>query len=376
MLITLHDNLHASAGAPHPDDRPRIDDATRAPWVRAMYDWVSAAPPGGPLTAAIDVGAGKLGMRVLRLGTALVGFWSVAPGGRVVAASVLLAGRDTAEDDAALRALRDHAPKLPFSDADYSGLADEPRPCLGTLYLDARWFDNARVELVATSLALASLFGPDGRLSFGPPAAARPAAAHEKPLQPVGVPSGVPARPPAPAPLKFNFTPERLGVVMEMVKKKAAAAANGRPGVHFRVYPPPQFLELGGVLPDRDLFEPLADTTWWVRWYDEQYDRLSFGEFLAFLDQSVEVERAYRIALRGKLPAAAAVLNDSVWPQGADDGSGERPPVRLQRTLDARELVQDATIRRLLRAVKLETGPRVGRANGQPARQTEVFASS
>src|SRR4051812_14736402 len=103
MLITLHDNLCASAGAPHPDGRPQIDDATRAPWVRAMHDWVGAAPAGRPLTGAIDVGVGKLGMRVRRFGAALVGFWGVAPGGRVVAASVLLAGQDAADDDAALR---------------------------------------------------------------------------------------------------------------------------------------------------------------------------------------------------------------------------------------------------------------------------------
>jgi hypothetical protein len=375
MRITLHDNLHASAGAPHPERRPGIDDATRAPWVRAMYDWIGPAPVDRPLVGAIDVGVGKLGMGVRRFGGAFAAFWTVAPGGRVVAASVLLAGRDSAEDDAALRDLRRHEPALPFCDADYAGLAGEPRPCLATLYLDATWYDNARVELVATSLALAAIFGPEGRMTVRP---SPDATAPDRLSQSAGPTAPAPRAPaPAPAhpagPLKFNFTSERLGVVMEMVKKKAAAATNGRPGVHFRAYPPPQFFELGGELPDHDVFDALADTTWWVRWYDEQYDRLTFGEFLGFVDQSLEVERAYRLALRGKLTAAGGVLNDSVWPQGGGDASGERPPVRLRRTLDTRLLVQDATIRRLFRAVRLDPIPRATRAARGTGRAAELY---
>jgi hypothetical protein len=157
MRVTLHDNIHGSAGVPHPEGRPDVDDALRGPWVRAMHGWISASPPGGLLAGAIDVGAGKLGMRVRRFGAALAAFWTVVPGGRLVAASVLLAGENPSDDDAAVRELRRHAPPLPFSDADYAGLAAEARPCLGTLYLDARWYDNARVVLVATAVALAAM---------------------------------------------------------------------------------------------------------------------------------------------------------------------------------------------------------------------------
>src|SRR5207237_10278926 len=90
--------------------------------------------------------------------------WAGAPAGRVVAVSVLLAGDDGADDAAALAALCGGLPRSHFAESDRARLAAEPRPCLGTVYLDAAWFDNGRVELAATALALAALVGAEGRL--------------------------------------------------------------------------------------------------------------------------------------------------------------------------------------------------------------------
>jgi hypothetical protein len=349
MRITLHDSIHPSAGHAHPESRPSIGDAARAPWVRAMHQRLERVPrDAGAFAADLDVDVGTLRMRVRRHGTALAAVFGAGGDAPVVAASLLLAGAAAADDDAAVRSLRGRTPPLPFSGADYAALLAQPRPCLGTLYLDARWYDNARVELAATALALASLHGPDGRLTVGDAPVAPPA----------------PARPPVAANghngLKFNFTRERLQRVMGMVTKKGNAAVDRMAGVHFRVYPPREFLERPGVLRGRDVFDKLAGTVWCVRWYDGQCDRLDFGDLLGFVDQVVEVGRAFQDLSGDAVPAgraAPAPENESVWGTRPPRPPAERQPLRVRRTLNARDLVEDANIRRLLAAVTLEPAP-------------------
>ena len=344
MRFTLHDNIHPSAGEADASWRPAIDDAARAPWVRAMHERLAAVPPdGGAFAADLDADVGTLRVRARRHGAALSASWSVGVPERVVAASVLLAGEVPADDDLAARSLRDHAPPLPFGDADFAALRSEPRPCLGTMYLDARWYANARVELAATAMALAAMFGPSGRLSVegAPPAAAAPSPPPDETAPRGG--------------LKFNFTRERLQLVMEMVTKKGSAAIEHLPGVHFRVYPPREFVGRPGVLRGRNVFDTLRDSTWWVRWYDNRCDRLAFGELLGFLDQLLEVEKAFAAVTGTPVPQGPAPLNASTW--GERPPAAGRRPVKVGRTLDARALVEDAHIRRLLAAVALEPAP-------------------
>lgn len=341
MRITLHDNLHPSAGGRPGAKRPPIDDAGRAPWVKAMHAWLERVPAqGGAFAADLDVGT--LRMRVRRHGTALSAVWSVGPSEQVVASSVLLPGEARDDDEAAVAALRSRVPPPPFDDGDYAVLVAEPRPCIGTLYLDARWHENARVELAATALGVAALLGPTGRLSVQ------------------DEPKPAPPLPPAPAELvrrdslMFNFTRDRLQLVMDMVTKKGCAAIDQMPGVHFRVYPPPQFLERPGALRQVNIFDRLEDTSWCVRWYDNRCDRLSFGEFLGFIDQLVQVENAFAAATGTIKPNPPVEQNKSVWGERPRTSATERRPIKVARTLKTRELVEDANIRRLFAAVALE----------------------
>ena len=206
MRITLHDNIHSSAGSAHPALRPSLGNAARAPWARAMHQFLERLPrEGGTFVADADADVATIRVRAGRHGDAVWAVWSVAPADEVVAASVLLRGAAPPDDDAAIQSMRDAAPALPFGPADFSALAAEPRPCLGTMYLDARWYDNARVELAATALALAAIHGPDGRLSVEgeptPPPAATPRAVE---------PRAGPWSEKRQDGLKFNFTRERL----------------------------------------------------------------------------------------------------------------------------------------------------------------------
>jgi hypothetical protein len=297
---------------------------------------------GGTFAADLDVDVGTLRVRAARHGDDLTAVWSVGGDERVVAASVLLAGNGSD----ALQQLRRRVPSLPFVETAYVALASQPRPCLGTLYTDARWYDNARVELAATALALAALYGPEGRLSVGGEAQPAP------PARPVDGPWRE-----APGALKFNFTRERLQRVMAMVSKKGGAAIERMPGAHFHVYPPTGFLARPGVLRGRNVFEKLADTEWTVRWYDGRVDRLSFGELLGFIDQVLEVEKAYRQAVGADGAVAPGPVNSSVWGVQPPGAPHERQPLKVSRTLDARALVEDLTVRRLFAAIALEPAP-------------------
>ena len=355
MRITLHDIIHASAGPTRPHQRPAITDEVRAPWVKAMHGQLQrVGRDGGAFAVDFDVDVGLMRLRASRHGSALAAVWSVGGGDgdeRVVAASVLLAGGaggDGQRDaDAAVAALTDRVP--PFGDAVNAGALAQPRPCLATLYLDGRWYENARVELAATALALASMCGPEGRMSVRDAGAPRPAGADTLPATPFSVlrPDG----------LKFNFTRERLELVMHMVTKKGSAAIDRLAGPHFRVYPPREFIDRPGALRGRNIFDRLGDTSWCVRWYDGRLDSLSFGEFLGFVDQVAEVERAFREASGAERADSTAPQNSSVWGGTTPRPPGQRRPVRVGRKLDARRLVDDAHIRRLFAAVTLEPAP-------------------
>ena len=343
MRITLHDTILADAGEARPESRPTPGDDVRAPWVRKMHERVRAAEiRGGSFAAGFRVGTWVLQIHAVRHGTAVAAVWSVAadgaPSAQVVAASVLQSGDDGADDEAALNVLRDHGARLPVPEADYAEIARQPRPCLATLYLDAGWYNNGSIELLATALSLATLFGPDGRLSVASPPESRP--------QPGRV--SVPAPPPAPPAL----SPERMGLIMEMVKKKANLAFEGVSGAHFRVFAPRAFADRRGA--GRELYARLKDTAWWVRWNDDRLDRLTFAEFLAFVDQVLEIEKAFYAAVAGEAPKSApAKANDSTWIRS--DPAGPRPaPLRVRHRFDSNKLVEDDAIRRLLNAVTIE----------------------
>ena len=348
MNITLHDNIHPSAGPVHPEVRPVIGDAVRAPWVRAMHEQLQRVPrDGGHFVADVDVDVGMMRVRASRHGDAVCAVWSVAPEDKAVAASVLLRGATRRDDDDAVRAMRDAVPSLPFDHTDFAALAAEPRPSLATMYLDARWYDNARVELAATALALAAIHGPDGRLSV-PGQSGSP--------QPSGSQVGrwCDTRQDG---LKFNFTRERLQLVMRMVAKKGSAAIAGRPGAHFRVFPPRQFLEQPGVLRGRDIFDKLAETRWWVRWYDDELDPLSFGELLGFVHQVAEAEQSFTRSIGRDAAPPQRTQNISIWGAPEVGGAGERRTIRVKQTVDARQLVLDENVRRVFKMLMLEPAP-------------------
>ena len=345
MKLTLHDNIHPSAGTPHPQRRPTIDHAVRASWAKAMHGMLQHADGrGGRFAAESTVDGEKLRMRVQRhgSGSALSVVWSVGAEQRVVAASVLLAGADPSDDVAAIAAVAGNAACRVFGETDYARLAAEPRPCLGTFYLDARWYDNARIELAATALALAAHFGPTDQwtVSQAPGRTQGPGPQSPGPVQ-------------TPQAARSDFTPARVKLVMEMVAKKARAAVGGVPGSHFRVYPPREFLDDADALARTGIFDRLSDTIWAVRWYDGRQDALRFGEFLGFIHQVVEIEKAFHIAVQRAELCASPRQNDSVWSRDRSGGNGI--PVKVNGMLDPREIVQDATIRRLFDAVVLES---------------------
>jgi hypothetical protein len=379
MRLTLHDNIHASAGTPHPDSRPAISRETRAAWVRAMDRLVVLAETrGGSVAADFTFDGTKLRMRARRHGAAWSAAWSLGAEERVVAASVLLTGDVETDDAAALVEIRSRVPPLPFGDADYAGVGAEHRPCLATLYLDAAWYHNARIELAATALALAALSAADARLSVR--AAGRPSSdTPPEPTRtdydttPTRTASGAGATP------KFDFSRERLQLVLRMAKKKADAAIAALPGVHFRVYPPLEFLDHPGVLTRGGVFDRLRDTTWRVRWHDGAQDELAFGEFLGFIHQIVGLEKAFQEAT-GSVPTAhPAPQNHSVWQPTRRNDAGGRAQVRFRNTMNALELVRDETVRGLLNAVVLESTsspPRRPESAEAPGRRLERFPTA
>ena len=344
MRITLHDMILADAGEARPESRPTPGDDVRAPWVRRMHGRLPAVDArGGSFAAGFRVGVWVLQIHAVRHGTAVAGVWSVAadgePAAQVVAASVLLSGEDGADDEAVLGVLRDHPARLPVPEADYAEIARQPRPCLATLYLDADWYNNGSIELLATALSLATLFGPEGRLAVAAPAQSQPRPA---PAPPPASPHGPP-----------TLSPERMGLIMEMVKKKANLAFEGVSGVHFRVFAPRAFADRRGG-GGRGLFARLKDTAWWVRWNDDRLDRLAFAEFLAFVDQVLEIEKAFYAAVAGEAPKSPrAKANDSTWVRS--EPAGPRPaPLRVRHRFDSNKLVGDDAIRRLLDVVTIE----------------------
>ena len=340
MKLTFHDTILPGAGAPRPPEkRTRIADSARGRWVATMHGHLQKMNGDARSFAAdLDVSGWMLHMGASRHGDAVAAVWSAGPA-KPVAASVLLAGRIQADDVAALRALRSHWPPLPLGDAECNVAAAQPRPCLATLYLDARWYDNARVELAASALALAALCGPEATLRFSTSAAnPKPNPWYREPASP----------PP------FDFARGRLRVVMAMVTKKANAAIEGRAGVHFRVYPPAEYRARPQIVRETGVFEKLKDTTWRVRWYDGGDDRLSFGEFLGFLDQVVEVEKAFYASVGQAASPPVQPQNVVIWRPATTHHPVERKEVRVKGMLNTHQLGTDSTIQRLLSVVTVE----------------------
>ena len=357
MRFTLHDNIHGSAGPVHPESRRPPSEAERAPWVGALRQWLArGASREGPRDGELKLRAGTLRMRVSRFGDAMAVAWTAGPDWRVVAATALLAGRDASDDESAVAELRAITPRLPFGPDDYARLSAESRPCVGTMYLDGRWFDNGGVELAATALALAAWEGagrePAAAKEPAAPARTRPLPAQPLPAKPSPAQPFAESSPAGPSPAgppPFTFTRERVELITGMVKKKLSAALRPEAGVHFRVYPPPEFHQHPEFLRGAGVFERLRGTTWWVRWYDGQLDRLDFGEFLAFVDQAVGVGESLLGARPPNRLVPPAPLNEAVWATG-----GPRRQLSVRQALDTRTLVRDERVRQLLDAVSLE----------------------
>jgi hypothetical protein len=154
--------------------------------------------------------------------------------------------------------------------------------------------------------------------------------------------------------LKFDFTRPRLELVMRMVAKKGKAAMASVPGAHFRVYPPADVLRRPGVLKEPTVFEKLKDSSWCVHWYDGSQDRLSFGEFLGFIHQIIEIENAYLSVVQPGSRLSPGPKNFATWGQKRSNGSAARVPIKVRRALDVRELTKATTIRRLLSSIAIE----------------------
>ena len=386
MKLTLHDVLLPAAGDPGPGPRPPIPEELRSLWVKAMHELLTeAAGDGRCFAREFETAVGKLLLKGFQCGRGVAIVWAAGADEAVVAATLLLAGDSPAADGAAAAALKALWPASKVTEQDLRGAAAQDRPCLATFYCDARWYDNARVELAATALALAVLFGPQGSLKVkdesapaakAPPQAPAVVQVRRQPA-PAPPPQPEPERKPEPVagpwfverekPLLFDFTRERLGLVMEMVTKKANAAAERLPGVHFRVYPPRDYLARPNLISGRDVFRQLQHTQWMVRWHDGRWDRLNFGEFLGFLDQLAEIDRAYHSTTNQAPQSRGRPQNLSVWATNPSTGGNGLRAVKVRATLRTRDLVTDENIRRLMATVVLEPTPQQHEPATHPA---------
>lgn len=340
MRLVLHDHVPAAPDASAAPVRPTFPQSDRSTVLSRVLRWLGGAPRDArPARAAIRIGWHLLRVETSFHGRSVAAVWS-AGAGEPVAASLILAGASAADDGAAIESLRRRASGLPFAADDYASVAARPRPCLGTLYVDSRWYDNGIIELAATSLALAVLEGP-GAVLNEPDASGR-------------TPPGVAGPPPFAGESRPRFTRERVAFVMGLVSRKVDAAVARVSGRHFKVYPPEELLADPFALERAAVFGRLGHTDWSVRWYDGREDRLTFAEFLAFLDQLIGVEKAFQSKVSGAA-VAGHLLNDSVWQ--APSPTGRRPMTVKANLVEAR-LGDDTVIRGLFERVELEPFPR------------------
>src|SRR5215212_7053541 len=85
----------------------------------------------------------------------------------------------------------------------------------------------------------------------------------------------------------FGITQDRFNFIMAMVGKRLNAGRHTKAHIHFRAYPPAEFLSQPDLLKSQQIYEKLKDTVWWVNWYDGTFDQVRFIEFLAFIDQQI-----------------------------------------------------------------------------------------
>lgn len=172
-------------------------------------------------------------------------------------------------------------------------------------------------------------------------------------------------------PDEYGLTKDRMTYILSLVKKKANAALNGRTGNHFLVYPPPEYLERPD-LSSPDVYQRFKNTVWWVRWYDDHYDQLSFFELVLFVFQIIEAQRAFQ-------QAAKAVHHPSRH-QGSKHSGGwqpkkdrskkpkrkqdveERVEVKVTGSFSPADLAKDEMIRALFSKVAVESTTRPNQA--------------
>jgi hypothetical protein len=168
-------------------------------------------------------------------------------------------------------------------------------------------------------------------------------------------------------PGQLRIESERMKHVFSMVKKKANAALSGQPGVHFRVYPPWEYLQRPEVIEGAGVYEQLKGTVWWVRWYDESYDQLTFIEFVAFIDQIIETKRAFERATNAVTSRSGHRQSKHAggWqPKKDRSGKAKSKPIRVavEGVHAIPDLVADDRIRSLFSVVDLESTARPSQA--------------
>ena len=153
---------------------PEFSDEDRLAWPRRLADELARHGWGDQLDATFETDAGPLRLVAQRSGAAYSATWSAGSPPAVVAVSAFLCGKDGADDAAAFRAFREHPDLADLPITEFTPTQAEARPCVGTIFTSAAWYDNGRVELAASALAAAVMAGPGSPPTMEEPADATP----------------------------------------------------------------------------------------------------------------------------------------------------------------------------------------------------------
>ena len=171
------------------------------------------------------------------------------------------------------------------------------------------------------------------------------------------------------APDKPLLTQQRVDALLAAAKKKVDAALAHVPGMHFRVYPPQEFLDHPAVLEEAAIYAKLKSTSWWVKWHDGSEDQLLFLDFLAFIDQIEQSEKAAQAAMRKHHTSMLGISHRQSKHSGGWQVKKDRSKKAAKRKgwhsykvtggiIDPAALILDEKIRELLKAVHFERSER------------------
>src|SRR5688572_4135582 len=108
----------------------------------------------------------------------------------------------------------------------------------------------------------------------------------------------------------FSLPPNRLDDLFQLVTNLARGGKQGS----FRLYPPQLVIADPDVLEADDVVDRLRDTTWHVRFYDGQLEKMAFVELMTFRHLINDVRAAMGHAeldarQKGATPAHPAVVD-------------------------------------------------------------------